>query len=128
MSEVHDSVRRKVQAIFSELVRERVRKLNEPGAAETRESLATILAAHYPLQTARDIAFHLADWAEDAAFVLAAQLFPERFTPEEIHTGITMFLIHAPNHVAAAGKLAGHPLADVFKVGIFDASDPLISD
>ncbi len=27
------------------------------------------------------------------------------------------FLIHAPNHIAAAAKLGGFPVSDVFEVG-----------
>jgi hypothetical protein len=102
--------------------------LTEPAAGHNRQTLAKVLSADYPQQVACAIAFHLVDWAEDAAFLLAVQLFPERFTKDEIAHGIMMFLIHAPNHVAAAAKLAGHPLQDVFNVGIFDTTDPSLSD
>ncbi|MGH2548563.1 MAG: hypothetical protein ACRDHN_04190 [Thermomicrobiales bacterium] len=64
----------------------------------------------------RDIAFHLTDWAADAAFLVALHLFPERFTAEEIADGIESFLIHAPNHVAAAAVLSGWPPKDIFGV------------
>jgi hypothetical protein len=67
---------------------------------------------------AADIAFHLSDWAEDAAFLIALHLFPERFTVKEIHEGVVALLIHAPNHIAAAAHLAGWPLRDVFGVGL----------
>ena len=56
---------------------------------------------------AHDIAFHMADWNSDAAFVVAVHLFPERFTPEEIAAGVGLFLVHAPNHIRAACGLTG---------------------
>jgi hypothetical protein len=34
-----------------------------------------------------------------------------------------MLLVHAPNHLAAAAKLSGNPVEDVFDVGIFDDPD-----
>jgi hypothetical protein len=34
---------------------------------------------------------------------------------------LTALLIHAPNHLAAAAKLAGWPVRDVFGVGPLEA-------
>ena len=56
-----------------------------------------------PAQVSSDLAFHLSDWRADAAFLIALQLAPERFTVAEVREGVTQFLVHAPNHVAAAG-------------------------
>jgi hypothetical protein len=123
MSNVHDRVRKKIKAIFAELAGERAARLGEPGAQETRDRLASALSVDYPPDTARDIAFHLVDWHTNAAFMLAVHLFPERFTPEELVIGADMLLIHAPNHFAAAAKLAGHPIQDVFEVGVLDDTD-----
>lgn len=64
--------------------------------------------------SAYDIAFHLSDWISDAAFI---HLWPEQFTAEEIREGVEGLLIHAPNHLAAAAALAGHPVVDVFGTG-----------
>jgi hypothetical protein len=47
---------------------------------------------------------------------MALLLFPERFAPDEIRDGIEDFLIHAPNHVAAAAKLRGYPVQDIFEI------------
>jgi hypothetical protein len=47
-------------------------------------------------------------------------LFPERFTEEQIRDGIEAFIIHAPNHIAAAAKLRGLPIQDIFTVGALD--------
>jgi hypothetical protein len=123
MSSAHDSVRQKVLALFSELAGERTARLDEPAAQKTRDLLASALSSDYPPDTAREIAFHLVDWHTDAAFMMAVHLFPERFTPEELVAGADLLLIHAPNHLAAAAKLAGHPIQDVFEVGVCDDTD-----
>jgi hypothetical protein len=62
----------------------------------------------------KEMAFHLINWRSDAAFLVALHLFPERFTQEEIATGIDMFLVHAPAHVIAAARLSGNSTSDVF--------------
>jgi len=124
VSSAHDSVRQKVNALLSELVRERAARLEEPHARQARDMFARALSADYAPEVARELAFHLVDWASDAAFVLAVQLFPERFTPEELIAGVDMLLIHAPNHLAAAAKLAGHPVEDIFEVGALDQAAP----
>jgi hypothetical protein len=116
--------RAKVAAIFRELVGERAPRLD--GSRYNHDTAATIARALSPSPDdrslpedciARDIAFHLTDWGADAAFIVALQLFPERFTAAEIESGVEHFLIHAPNHVAAAAVLSGHPVEDIFDVG-----------
>jgi len=57
---------------------------------------------------------------DDAKFITALLLFPERFSREEIRRGLADFLVHAPNHVIAAAKLYGHPVKDVFGVGALE--------
>jgi hypothetical protein len=107
--------RAKTRAIFEEMVTgssldqwaEGFKKLT--GAIELALKAEDVEEA-----VARDIAFHLADWDEEARFIVALQLFPDRFTPEEITSGIMGFLIHAPNHIAAAAKLHGCPVQDIF--------------
>ena len=122
MSQLHDSVGQKVLGLFTEMAGERVSRLGEPAAQQTRDLLARALSAEYPSAVAQQIAFHLVDWHTDAAFMMAVHLFPDRFTPEELAVGADMLLIHAPNHLAAAAKLAGHPIQDVFGVGVLDDS------
>lgn len=124
LSDAHETVLQKVEALFRELAGERAARLGEPGAQSTREVLASALSADHAPDTAREIAFHLVDWHSDAAFIMAMHLFPERFTPEELSAGTDMVLIHAPNHLAAAAKLAGHPIQDVFEVGVLEGADP----
>ena len=108
--------------MLGELLGDRDTRLREPDAQRARDTFAGALSTDYSPDIAREIAFHLVDWASDAAFVLAVQLFPERFTSEEIVAGVDMLLIHAPNHLAAAAKLAGHPIEDIFEVGALDQS------
>lgn len=80
-------------------------------------------AGEYPATTARDIAFHLTDWQADAILLLAIQWFPEHFKRDEIRRAAGMFLSHAPNHIAAAAKLYGTPVTDVFGIGAIDGDD-----
>ncbi len=101
------TVDRKVAAIFAELAGDRGRRLDGSVVAEAAMSaLSRALADRYEGR-ADDIAFHMADWNSDAAFVVAIHLFPERFTPEEIAAGVEMFLTHAPNHIRAACEPSG---------------------
>jgi hypothetical protein len=118
--DAHDSVRKKVQAIFTELAGDRARMLE--GSTFPAGITSTVTAAFAGSDASEDqilhadqIAFHLTDWSSDAAFIVALHLFPERFTPEEIGAAVDMFLIHVPAHVMAAARLAGHPTVDIFK-------------
>lgn len=105
----------KVDAIIRELAEEHGGQLPIPAKA-----IEQALSAEYPSEVARDIAFHLTDWTTEAAFIVALRLFPERFTPEEIRSGVEAFIVHAPNHTAAAAKLWGFPVTDVFEIGAID--------
>jgi uncharacterized protein YoaH (UPF0181 family) len=102
---------KKAVACFGQLLAERMDSLGE-----AQGKVAIALRKEHG-EAARDIAFHLFDWTEDAWFIVAVFLFPDRFTAAEIRRGIAWFLIHAPNHIAAAAKLAGWPVTDVFHVG-----------
>jgi hypothetical protein len=48
---------------------------------------------------ANELGFHSYDWREDAAFMVALNLFPEKFTPAEIREGIDACAIHASYHI-----------------------------
>jgi hypothetical protein len=120
LDDAHDSVREKVQTIFTELAGERARMLKDgtfpAGITSTvTAALSSPDACEEQILHADKIAFHLTDWNADAAFIVALHLFPERFTPEEIEAAVDMFLIHVPNHVVAAARLAGHPTEDIFR-------------
>ena len=114
MSDQGGHPRDKAIAIFRELVAERADQF------ELNSEPQRALEGTFDKETAQDIAFHMTDWAGDAAFITALLLFPERFTPEEIRHGIMDFLVHAPNHLAAAAKQHDFPIQDVFEVGALD--------
>lgn len=118
--DAHDSVRKKVEAIFTELAGDRTRMLdgNTIPAGITSTIAAALSgpdASEEQVLHADQIAFHLTDWNSDAAFIVALHLFPERFTPEEIEAAVDMFLVHVPAHVIAAARLAGHRTEDIFR-------------
>jgi hypothetical protein len=114
MRDAIESVRRKVAAIFAELAPGRASRLDGSRIAEPAMStIASALADAYG-EKAHDVAFHMADWNEDAAFIVAVHLFPERFTPEEIDAGVGLFLVHTPNHIRAACALTGQYVWEEF--------------
>lgn len=61
------------------------------------------------LEKGLEIGFHLTDWHEDARFLIALSLFPERFTNAEIRQGVIWFLNHAGYHVPEAERLIMYP-------------------
>ena len=67
---------------------------------------------------ARDVAFHLTDWLEDLAAFSAFVQNPDTPTAEEVDAMLNRFLVHVPNHLAAAAKIyTDFPVSDVFGVG-----------
>ena len=115
---------------------EKVRKLLLPLGAERCESviaaqipravigrIAEALTNRLPPEQALDVGFHMVDWNSEAAFIVALLLFPEQFTAAEIAEGIEGFLVHAPNHIIAAAKLMGYPVADIFGVGALSGQE-----
>ena len=109
-------------AIFRELVGERASQLSV-SIPDAQPIIRKALVTEHPEEIARDIAFHLTDWHSDAAFIVAMLLFPERFTRAQIRDGVQQFAVHAPNHAAAAAKLCGWPVSDIFEIGALDATD-----
>ena len=87
---------------------------DETVQAPVRRALARTVGDDAAWETA----FHLADWREDAAFLIAVMLFPERYTDEEIEAMTNSVLVHAPNHIMAATHWMGKELRDVFRIGL----------
>ncbi len=105
-SNTKQDVHEKVLGIFRELVQDRAERLKGSRMAEPAMStVAAALEADYDSLKADEIAFHLTDWNNDAAFIVALHLFPERFSADEINEGISLFLAHVPYHIQAAAKL-----------------------
>ena len=64
-----------------------------------------------------DIVFHMTDWLGDLERWSAFCREPETLTDDEVIELLFDFLIHVPNHVAAASKLAvDRPVSDIFNV------------
>ncbi len=116
------ALRGKVSEIFRDLVGDRAANLTPPIPPSAGIILKTLLEEH-PDQVAYDITHHLTDWAEDGAFLTALHMFPEKFSETEVRMGIDMLLVHVPNHLAAAAKLSGEPVEDIFEVGALSGPD-----
>jgi hypothetical protein len=117
-NKLHDAVRAKVTAIFTEMAGDRASRLRGLSARVNVTDITKALTSEHGAETARDIAFHLTDWKEDGAFLVAVLLFPEKFTRKEITCGLGSLLCHAPNHLAAAATLAEYPIQDVWEIGV----------
>lgn len=67
---------------------------------------------------AYDVAFHMLDWFEDYKRLRDFFDSPESHSDDRLSSLLMRFLIHAPNHIAAAAKLfADAPVEDIFDVG-----------
>ena len=75
-----------------------------------RNAIEAALAKKHSLGEAGDIAFNLSAWFEEAAFLVALQLDPKRFTKEEIEASVSGVLATVLDHVWEAARVAGHPL------------------
>jgi transcriptional regulator NrdR family protein len=65
-----------------------------------------------------DAIFHMVDWLDDLEKWSQFCKNPESLSAEELGDMVMSFLIHVPNHVAAAGKLVTDiSVSDIFSVG-----------
>jgi hypothetical protein len=65
-----------------------------------------------------DAGFHMTDWLEDLEELYTYYRDPESVPTEKAEQLLAGFLLHVPNHVAAAAKLvADFPVSDIFGVG-----------
>ena len=122
MKDRYRKLRDKVRQVFEEVAGDRSANLFPESMVPSRGVIASALTEQYGPELALDIAWHLVDWSEEGAFLLALQLAPERFTTLDIQTGVAMFLCDAPSHIAAAAKLSGDPILDIWDLG------PLVDD
>lgn len=73
-------------------------------------------------ETRRDIAFHMTDWLLDLEEWSAFCQSPEDLDSGAMADLLTRFLVHVPNHLAAASKLmTGIPVSDIFEVDAVDS-------
>lgn len=86
---------------------------------EVAKSEAELAAA-----VAWDVAFHMTDWLEDLAAYVAFCRNPTQPTSAQVNKLLIDFLVHVPNHLAAASKLfAEMPVTDVFGVGAVEHNE-----
>ena len=70
---------------------------------------------------ARAVGFHMTDWVADLERLFQFFSDPAALTEDSIEELLYGFLLHVPNHVAAASKLlTGEPVSDIFEVGATD--------
>jgi hypothetical protein len=68
-------------------------------------------------EVADDVAFHMTDWLKDLDAFSRFCADPSKMPDAEVGKLLTDFLVHVPNHVAAAGRLyTGIPVTDTFGV------------
>ncbi len=78
----------------------------------------TLKSFDQPAEVAEAVAFHLTDWDEELVRFYAFMSDPARLTPREAYKVLMDFVVHVPNHLAAASKVwLDIPVADVFGVG-----------
>ena len=86
---------------------------------EIRDSLKKAFLEMEIDQEKIDLAiFHLVDWLDDMSRWNAFCKNPKSINSEKTCKLILDFLIHVPNHLAAASKLVlDMPVSDIFEVG-----------
>ena len=90
----------------------------DPVAVEARIRAVAVREAQLPDSVADDVAFHMTDWLEELDAFCRFCADPNGLTDAEVSELLVDFLVHVPNHVAAAGKLyTGLPVTDIFQVG-----------
>lgn len=76
-----------------------------------------------------DVGFHMYDWLENLEEFWAFTQHPNSLNDEDLDKMLMSFLLHAPNHIAAAAKLyTGEGLTDIFGVGICDDDIERVGD
>lgn len=72
----------------------------------------------FEIEKSADISFHMTDWLEDLEKLVAFYQEPSKFSTEELDNILFGFLVHVPNHIAAAAKLLTEfGVSDIFNVG-----------
>ena len=73
----------------------------------------------------KDVAFHMTDWLSDLHDYYHFCEEPDAIPGDAVRKLLIHFLIHVPNHLAAASKLLlDIPVTDVFGVGATVEEDP----
>ena len=95
-----------------------------PGFKELQDRVAGVLSSDLGEATAREVAFHMADWFDKLEELHHAWHTLENIEDEQLSKIIYAFLAHVPDHLAAAKKLIGYgPIEDIFKVGVLEEDE-----
>ena len=89
----------KVDEMFKDVVR------GSSTRTAPMERVAQVFEKQLGRKKSEELGFHLSDWAHDAAFILALNLNPGKFTDEEINAGCREFIVHASYHVENAKRI-----------------------
>ncbi|AXQ29023.1 hypothetical protein D0B54_10130 [Solimonas sp. K1W22B-7] len=93
----------------------------------SRIEMLALQQAQLDAATAHGVAFHMTDWLEDLDAWHRFCINPDAPSQEELSRLLMGFLLHVPEHLAAAAKLfTGLPITDTFGVNATSAScDPV---
>jgi hypothetical protein len=125
---ISERVERFTRELFAPIAGERLDDLMARVTHAKKDAIEEHIMSAYGLGPAQEIAFHLTDWSREAAFLVALLLHPNQYSEIEVQWGIQQFLIHAPNHIAAAAKVSGWGIQDVWGLGelVFDDPDAVL--
>ena len=66
----------------------------------------------------KDIAFHMVDWIGELEALAGLFENPDEYEAKDVERTLIDFLVHVPNHIAAASKLMiDQSVSDIFGVG-----------
>lgn len=109
-----EAARRSARAKAAEVLGRALSDLSERALLRrqraARKAIREALSKSYGARGAREIAFHVSGWFEEAAFLVALQLDPKRFSKAEIEAGVSDVLAYVLDHVWEAARAAGYPL------------------
>lgn len=75
-----------------------------------RKAIEEALEKSHGARNARKIAFHLSQWLEEAAFLVALSLDPKKFSNAEVDAGVSDVLGNVLDDIWEAALVAGYPL------------------
>lgn len=108
------AARRSARAKTSEVLGPTLSALSERALLQrqraARNAIRAALAKSHGPREARDIAFHLLAWFEEAAFLVALQLDPKRFSEAEVEASVSGVLAEVLDHMWEAARVAGYAL------------------
>jgi hypothetical protein len=107
-SEGSKSARHKVEQILNAAFGDKaVRVFSSQNVGQTMRVIVEAFASEMDSKKAEELAFNMADWGGNAAFVVALHLFPERFTADEIREATRSLAFHVPYHANNVADILG---------------------